>query len=202
MTDKQTPAPAPILAGDQGASQERPGSHASHDAPAGHRPLGVDPSRTLWQASRLWALLDDIDTLDDACRDDDRAFRFHVRRIQKKRFDIMTGKEWDAASAMAARSGETQGGSTEGNSAVGRKPETPEERVAGIKLCYEPDCSGVWCPCRETIANALRTSRNEALQEAAVIARDYDEDHANRAVMRNTATTIFERIRALKEPTP
>jgi dsDNA-binding SOS-regulon protein len=44
----------------------------------------------------------------------------------------------------------------------------------------------------------LRTARNEALQEAAAIARDYDEDHANRAVMLNTAAGIFERICALK----
>jgi hypothetical protein len=48
------------------------------------------------------------------------------------------------------------------------------------------------------LVRALRTARNEALQEAAAIARDYDEDHANRAVMRNTAAGIFERICALK----
>ena len=42
-------------------------------------------------ASKLWMLLDDIDTLDDACRDDDRAFRDSVRKVQQKRFAIMDG---------------------------------------------------------------------------------------------------------------
>ena len=49
------------------------------------------------KARKLWALLDDIDTLDDACRDDDRAFRDAARQVQRRRFDIMTGEEWDAA---------------------------------------------------------------------------------------------------------
>jgi hypothetical protein len=48
------------------------------------------------------------------------------------------------------------------------------------------------------IIDAIRTARTQALAEAAAIARDYDEDHANRAVMLNTAAGIFERIRALK----
>lgn len=33
----------------------------------------------------LWKLLDDIDTLDDACRENDRAFRDAVREKQKRR---------------------------------------------------------------------------------------------------------------------
>ena len=36
-------------------------------------------------AAALWDLLDDIDTLDDSCRDDDAAFRARVRVIQEKR---------------------------------------------------------------------------------------------------------------------
>ena len=48
------------------------------------------------------------------------------------------------------------------------------------------------------IDDALRTARTQALAEAAAIARDYDEEHANRSVMLNTAAGIFERIRALK----
>jgi hypothetical protein len=36
----------------------------------------------------LWDLLDDIDTLDDACRADDSAFRAAVRKLQKRRFEI------------------------------------------------------------------------------------------------------------------
>ncbi len=37
---------------------------------------------------RLWMLLDNIDTLDDSCRDDDKSFRHHTRIEQKKRFHI------------------------------------------------------------------------------------------------------------------
>lgn len=37
-------------------------------------------------AGKLWMLLDDIDTLDDACKGDDSAFREGVRHVQRKRF--------------------------------------------------------------------------------------------------------------------
>lgn len=46
---------------------------------------------------KLWALLDDIDTLDDACRGDDSLFRKLARDVQQKRFAIVSGEEWDAA---------------------------------------------------------------------------------------------------------
>lgn len=39
-------------------------------------------------ADFLFGLLDDIDTLDDACRSDDAAFRDAVRRVQRKRFEV------------------------------------------------------------------------------------------------------------------
>lgn len=45
---------------------------------------------------KLWALLDDIDTLDDACRGDDSLFRKLARDVQQKRFAIVSGEEWDA----------------------------------------------------------------------------------------------------------
>lgn len=51
---------------------------------------------------RLWALLDDIDTLDDACRGDDTSFREQVRVLQRKRFDIMSGEDWDYLAALSA----------------------------------------------------------------------------------------------------
>jgi len=47
------------------------------------------------QRDALWALLDNIDTLDDSCRDNDCAFRDLARREQKKRFDIYNPKETD-----------------------------------------------------------------------------------------------------------
>lgn len=46
---------------------------------------------------KLWALLDDIDTLDDACRGEDDLFRTLTRAAQQKRHAIMSGEEWDAA---------------------------------------------------------------------------------------------------------
>lgn len=41
------------------------------------------------QIYRLWKLLDDIDTLDDAVKSNDKAFREHTRTIQRKRFEII-----------------------------------------------------------------------------------------------------------------
>jgi len=51
------------------------------------------------KARKLWALLDDIDTLDDACREDDAAFRKRCYAIQRKRFGIMSGDEYDTDKA-------------------------------------------------------------------------------------------------------
>jgi hypothetical protein len=39
-------------------------------------------------ADYLFGLLDDIDTLDDACRSDDAAFREAVRQVQRRRFEV------------------------------------------------------------------------------------------------------------------
>lgn len=48
------------------------------------------------QAFRLWRLLDDIDTLDDACRDNDARFRVLVRNAQRRRFALLDGEDFDA----------------------------------------------------------------------------------------------------------
>ena len=42
------------------------------------------------QRQFLWDLLDNIDTLDDACKDDDAAFRNLTREQQQRRFEIST----------------------------------------------------------------------------------------------------------------
>jgi hypothetical protein len=39
---------------------------------------------------KLWKLLDDIDTLDDAVKSNDKAFREHTRTIQRKRFEVVS----------------------------------------------------------------------------------------------------------------
>jgi hypothetical protein len=44
---------------------------------------------------KLWMLLDDIDTLDDACREDDHSFREATRTTQRRRFEIVSGDEFD-----------------------------------------------------------------------------------------------------------
>ena len=40
------------------------------------------------QAEALWQLLDNIDTLDDSCRDNDAAFRRSAVRLSKMRFEM------------------------------------------------------------------------------------------------------------------
>jgi hypothetical protein len=47
------------------------------------------------QIYRLWKLLDDIDTLDDAVKDNDKAFREHARTIQQKRREIVPESQVD-----------------------------------------------------------------------------------------------------------
>lgn len=51
----------------------------------------------LWRekAYQLWMLLDDIDTLDDAAKDDDARFREQARAIQKVRHLISNGPPED-----------------------------------------------------------------------------------------------------------
>lgn len=48
-------------------------------------------------ALRLWALLDDIDTLDDAAKGDDAAFRKRAYELQRMRFEILGEAHIDAA---------------------------------------------------------------------------------------------------------
>lgn len=58
---------------------------------------------TIDKAAALWALLDDIDTLDDMAKGDDVAFREAVRSTQQKRFRIMSGEEWEETPFAQAR---------------------------------------------------------------------------------------------------
>lgn len=48
------------------------------------------------QAVKLWKLLDDIDTLDDAIKSNDENFRKRCYAIQRKRFAVMSGEQYDA----------------------------------------------------------------------------------------------------------
>jgi hypothetical protein len=45
------------------------------------------------QRDSLWALLDNIDTLDDSCRENDRAFRDNSRKHLRARFEIYNPEE-------------------------------------------------------------------------------------------------------------
>ena len=46
---------------------------------------------------RLWMLLDDIDTADDIAKADDKLYRSICQKYQKKRWDILSEAEVDAA---------------------------------------------------------------------------------------------------------
>lgn len=46
---------------------------------------------------RLWMLLDDVDTADDIAKADDAIYRSLCRQAHKKRWDVLTGDEIDAA---------------------------------------------------------------------------------------------------------
>lgn len=46
---------------------------------------------------RLWMLLDDIDTADDIAKFDDKLYRQICQNYQKKRWDILSEAEVDAA---------------------------------------------------------------------------------------------------------
>lgn len=50
-----------------------------------HKRQGGDVSNMV---KDLWQLLDDIDTLDDACKDNDKLFRDKCYKIQQKRWKI------------------------------------------------------------------------------------------------------------------
>jgi chromosome segregation ATPase len=61
--------------------------------------LRAEIARLRDQAIKLWALLDGIDTLDDACRNNHEQFRHLTREAQQKRHIILSGDEWDIARA-------------------------------------------------------------------------------------------------------
>ena len=46
---------------------------------------------------RLWMLLDDIDTADDIAKADDKLYRSICQKQQKKRWEILSEEEVDAA---------------------------------------------------------------------------------------------------------
>ena len=52
--------------------------------------LEAERTRLETIAQFLFARLDDIDTIDDAAKDDDHSYRVHVRRIQRRRFEVAT----------------------------------------------------------------------------------------------------------------
>ena len=49
-----------------------------------------DVTKLKGMVTDLWCLLDDIDTLDDACKSNDEAFRHLARDTQKRRHKILT----------------------------------------------------------------------------------------------------------------
>jgi hypothetical protein len=72
----------------------------------------------------LWRLLDDIDTLDDACRDNDKMFREAAYRRQRQRFDVLSGEDFDAL----RKEMEDEAGSSQAVSAA-----QEDTRIAGLR---------------------------------------------------------------------
>lgn len=56
----------------------------------------ADDSAVQRVAVMLWALLDDIDTLDDAVRSNDALYRVRAREMQALRHRILPGDDWEA----------------------------------------------------------------------------------------------------------
>lgn len=61
---------------------------ANADEETSYGMAGLSPGEWEAIARFLWGLLDDIDTLDDACKDDDHAFREQARKQQKERWRV------------------------------------------------------------------------------------------------------------------
>jgi hypothetical protein len=57
------------------------------------------------QRDALWTLLDDIDTLDDACKGDDAAFRKRCYELQQRRHGIVDGAYVDSATSAFMETG-------------------------------------------------------------------------------------------------
>ena len=55
--------------------------------------IAAERQKSLW----LWMLLDDIDTADDIAKVDDKLYRSLCQKHQKKRWEILSGEEVDAA---------------------------------------------------------------------------------------------------------
>ena len=55
--------------------------------------IAAERQKSLW----LWMLLDDIDTADDVAKADDKLYRSLCQKHQKKRWEILSGEEIDAA---------------------------------------------------------------------------------------------------------
>ena len=56
-------------------------------------------------AAALWKLLDDIDTASDRYKSNYQGLAKYVYKTQRKRFEIMTGEQYDAALAQGRQGG-------------------------------------------------------------------------------------------------
>lgn len=63
-------------------------AHKSVDLAEKNADLRAERNAAQEDRSFLWQLLDDIDTIDDAAKDNDKRFRDMVRAVQQRRFEI------------------------------------------------------------------------------------------------------------------
>jgi hypothetical protein len=83
---------------------------------------------------------------------------------------------------------------------------SPEERA--LDFCAPDNCSGVLCPCREAVLDAIRSAqsqaRDEALETAAKEAEAYwvEFEHRRGSAEELVCYDLAERFRALKASKP
>jgi hypothetical protein len=60
-----------------------------------------DPDVLREMVDTLWSLLDHIDTLDDACRDNDKCFRNNTRKYQRERMKVLESDGYNLFAPVA-----------------------------------------------------------------------------------------------------
>lgn len=133
------------------------------------------------QRDDLWALLDNIDTLDDACRNKDGSFRELARAQQKRRWAIYNPDE--VSHERRGGSGEDGGGSApEGNDRVVEVPEALgdlQKPSAGERVLARTGGAD------SRAAGELGPPREEIREFIALVARDPYHPYDNGRIARD-----------------
>jgi len=85
-----------------------------------------EPTVDEYRIYELWGVLDDIDTYSDIAKDDDAMFRSLVEKAHKRRFEILSGVDWDTLRERCFDRSEG-GGLTREQEAIAALTPAPEE---------------------------------------------------------------------------